>query len=553
MNALENEKPLIQNCVGDFSDLKTVYYKKRFLYSKYNPVKSIEGVIRQKAPVLSGTIVLIFSPCLWYGFDSLIKILPESSSVIAVEADDRLYELALKNMPAEQLDCSLKLFSKDSLSELDRTLRNLAASGKYKRILQLDFSAGTLLDSPFYSMVANAAQEIIAAFWMNRITLVRMGRLFSKNLFSNLRFLGTGSQLYQYEKSMSLPVLVCGAGESLDKTIIPEKGIFIIAVDAAVSSLLARGVCPDAVVSLESQSVIQKAYIGAESSFAKKIPFLFADIASRPSVPRSVTNKTIWFASRYAECSFLDSLQSDGVVHDFMQPLGSVGLAAVAIALRIRKSADVPVFVTGLDFSYSAGRTHAKHAPAMIQRWSQCDVLHPAENYDSAFSPPAFYVEGKNKMQVITIKSMQNYAESFKAVFSKEKNLFDIGLQGVSLNLPLASQDDLFRAASLAAGPADLGMPCNSNNGKHALMIEEFYARESSSLKILRDLLTYGEQSIYRDGALSLSLQIENLLRNREYLYLHFPDGYRLSMETNFLKRVRAEIDFFLKYIDTAL
>ena len=42
---------------------------------------------------------------------------------------------------------------------------------------------------------------------------------------------------------------------------------------------------------------------------------------------------------------------------------------------------------------------------------------------------------------------------------------------------------------------------------------------------------------------------ITEILKEREYLYLHFPDGTKLSLSQSFLNRVRAELDFFLKDI----
>jgi len=45
-------------------------------------------------------------------------------------------------------------------------------------------------------------------------------------------------------------------------------------------------------------------------------------------------------------------------------------------------------------------------------------------------------------------------------------------------------------------------------------------------------------------------VEIEKLLAAREYLYLHFPDGLKASFDLSFLKRVRAEIDFFIKDIE---
>jgi len=44
------------------------------------------------------------------------------------------------------------------------------------------------------------------------------------------------------------------------------------------------------------------------------------------------------------------------------------------------------------------------------------------------------------------------------------------------------------------------------------------------------------------------------LLEQHDYLYLHFPDGYKKpDLSQGFLKRIRAEIDFFLKDIESAL
>ena len=76
----------------------------------------------------------------------------------------------------------------------------------------------------------------------------------------------------------------------------------------------------------------------------------------------------------------------------------------------------------------------------------------------------------------------------------------------------------------------------------------EFIRKEKEQLEIIKQLMMFGEKSQFYDGT-DLKLQLKKLLECREYLYLHFPDGYKLSMDTPFLKRIRAEIDFFLKWI----
>lgn len=70
--------------------------------------------------------------------------------------------------------------------------------------------------------------------------------------------------------------------------------------------------------------------------------------------------------------------------------------------------------------------------------------------------------------------------------------------------------------------------------------IQEFYYKEEVMLQELREGLSTGNISQER---------ILEILEEADYLYLHFPDGYKPSLDISFLKRVRSEIDFFLKDI----
>ena len=74
MNESVQEKPRLVNAGQGFSVLKTVEYKGRFLYSKYNPAKAIETYI-DKMQVLSGTLIIACSPLLWYGIKKLKSLL----------------------------------------------------------------------------------------------------------------------------------------------------------------------------------------------------------------------------------------------------------------------------------------------------------------------------------------------------------------------------------------------------------------------------------------------------------------------------------------------
>ena len=72
------------------------------------------------------------------------------------------------------------------------------------------------------------------------------------------------------------------------------------------------------------------------------------------------------------------------------------------------------------------------------------------------------------------------------------------------------------------------------------LFVQWVFPGEKEKLIKLRQGLTTGNLD---------KKQLFALLESMDYLYLHFPDGHKASLEISFLKRVRAEIDFFLKDI----
>ena len=97
--------------------------------------------------------------------------------------------------------------------------KNYLQKRNIKRIIKIDFSAGTTLYPEFYSNLEITLQSIINQFWKNRITLVNFGRRYSRNLFKNLSSLKNSVPLTSLFKTVSKNILVLGTGESLEKTI----------------------------------------------------------------------------------------------------------------------------------------------------------------------------------------------------------------------------------------------------------------------------------------------------------------------------------------------
>lgn len=334
----------------------------------------------------------------------------------------------------------------------------------------------------------------------------------------------------------------------------------MIAVDAASASLKAMKIKIDAIVAVEGQLAIEKAYIGGTA----KSSLLIADITSRKAVTRHTRNAVTYFASKYTDSKFFKNLSQKEFFPQLVPPLGSVGLTAVYIALLLRANVNVPVFMSGLDFSFSLGRTHAKNAPAHISRLSTTNRFNPAENYAAAFRTGARQIFGKNNIPVFTDTALEGYAKSFTDTFSCIPNLYDAGKQGIPLGIQQIDSEKLKAyLETVQDSPSSLQemeknsnlKPENSlNNDKNdkSKAVKEYLESEEKALNRIKELLMFGND--VASCSCSFEEELASLIAPREYLFLHFPDGYKCkTSDLSFLKRVRGQIDFFLKDIKNEL
>ncbi len=545
MGRKEDESPKLLDTAGGRKDLKTVEYKGRLLYSKYNPTKAIETTIEKQA-FLPGTLVVIFSPVLWYGIEKLKNSLPSDCKILALEEDENLFLLSQKILQEE-----IPLFLLRETSQIDSWVRKSCLNGKIKRVFGLDFSAGVGFAKEKYERVLDGIREIIAVFWKNRVTLVKIGHLFSRNFIRNLPHLDRDSTLEDEEGKVNNPIIVFGAGEGLDFfpfDKIKASSFYILAVDAALPSLLERGIKPDAVVAMESQVAIEKAYIGSKDSRIT----LFLDLCSRSENSKILGGKRIWFSTKYSDGSFFDRLKDEKIIKNYIEPLGSVGLASVFIALKIRESERIPIFIVGLDFSFSVGRTHAKGTAQTKQRLISTTRIKQIDDIASSFSSATEKTESKKTGEkVITTKVLSQYAFQFNLMFASFPNLFDASIIGLDIGLTQKKIEDVFFPPSRSNDKEKVQDKKNEKYPKEKAI--PWCKKEKNELLKLKDLLSNGEKSVFFNKEENLENQIRSLIECREYLFLHFPDGFSARMDTSFLKRVRAEIDFFIKEIDIAL
>lgn len=529
----------------------TVSYKGKLLYSKYEPGKTILKRV-ERLSVSPGTLLLVFSPCMAIGLDELSRKLPSDCFALGCEWDEALFEFSKKYFTKGE---SRALASPADLARLPSVLMSrsprlldgtpLPAAGTFRKILRVDFSGGVSLNARLYDSLFDAAQDALARFWKNRLTLVKFGRRYSRDFFTNLARLPESAPLA--ERSVKKPILVCGAGESLEKTAREIQGraknFYVLSVDAALPSLRALGVEADAVVSDEAQAAIARSFIGAPKNVRA-----FLAMTSRPGAARAEFKRTTYFYARYCDANFLDDIAALKILPEPFLPMGSVGLTAARLALALRAGDDVPIFVTGLDFSYSAGRTHALSSDAHTLRLSSSWRAESAENYGAAFGGLSKKERGVDGGSVFTSEALLSYARLFRALFSRQKNMFDARESGLDIGL---ERKPCGAGAAAEGETADEG--ALEKRERRADETREkvlgFLRGEKSALEELLKILSDG--AAMEEG--ERKARLARLLERREYLYLHFPDGNALSLEPNFLSRVRAEAAFFMKDICRAI
>lgn len=527
----------------------SVLYKDKYLYSKYDPSKSILNII-SNIEIPEYSIILIFSPVLWHGLKELLEKLPETSFIAAFEYDSQLYDLALKNIPEELqpfFNSKIKIYNSKNISEYYDSIQKQ----HYRKQLKIDFSAGSVFFKAEYDSITILTQRIIDQFWKNRLTLIKFGRLYSKNIFKNLRLLPHSIPLQKIYKTIDRPLIVLGAGESLNETIVGLKecqnSFFIIAVDAAANPLLENGIMPDAIIAVEGQQAIEKAYIGKPSD--SKI-LLIMDLVSRNHIPYITNGKTSFFISEYASMNFMERLNGLGLLPPVIPPLGSVGLAAMEIALHLRADETIPVFFSGLDFSYSPGITHAKETPAHKNILISNSKLKSLFNFASAFGQGNFPVQSKNSTVMYSSKVLEAYGLLFTEQFSDKKNIFDLGTTGIDLKTTRTDFKTVIE--SIQQYPSKTGISID-NDVTIEKAVKDFLTEEKNQLEILKSLFTNGDASEHRMEQLTLKEQIDSILKCREYLYIHFPDASGPTNQQSFYNRIRIELDFFLKEIQLVL
>lgn len=563
----------------------TIRYRNRFLYSPRAPregaVRRVELAIR-RGEIRERSLLFVPSAGLGYGLPELLQSLPAGCHVLCVETDQKLMALAAGTPPAGAAPPAISPpmrsraarpenedrvgqaapappFPRDPRLTVVRAggpegaLQALHALGvwRFRRVVPIALCGGYDLDRPAYDAIRQALEGEIRLFWQNKMTLIRLGRLWVRNLFENLALLPQAGDLEGLRTDR--PVLVAGAGPSLDGAlgwIRAARGLLRLAcVDTALPVLREAGLRPDMVFVLEAQAANAQDFLGwGEPPACLPGTPLVCDLTVHPSLARRFAADLRFFASRFAPLRLLDRLEAAGLLPRAIPPLGSVGVAAVHLCLELTRG---PVLLAGLDFSYPGGRTHARGAPAQRRDHAASGRLAPAGQaaWEGLLGRPRLRRRDRGGRPLLTDLVLESYADQLARRIREEGRVFDLGREGLPLGAaPVESLADLERVCSSAPPPrpAYRRPPPLGEGGAEA--VRRFLAGELAGLEELAGMLRrrLGGASGGAAGADAGDEALRERIGELDYLYLHFPEADpRPSLERGFLARLLLSAEDF--------
>jgi hypothetical protein len=512
----------------------TVRYGGRLLYSSVDPLRGVMQRLDSVVPKAVPPRTLVFVPSigLGHGLAELVARTPPSSHVVCVETDQRLFAAACGLRPRLFPDHPrLTVVRGDDPAAVARMAHGLGM-GRFRRVLIVPLSAAYDADRERYDRLADVLRDAVRVHWQNRMTLIRMGRLWVRNLIANLAALPRAADWTALRGDG--PILVAGAGPSLERRLAwiaaNRERLRVLAVDTALPVLADAGLAPDIVFALEAQWANLEDFLGASLDACS----LVADLTATPSLLRRAPRLYLC-ASQFAPTALLTRLAAAGLSPAAIPPLGSVGVAALHLALRLTSG---PVLAAGLDFAYSGGRTHARGAPAMRAALAASDRLAPADSAAASalLGRRLLRVADKRGEPTLSDVVLQGYAREAVRVAEtagaagRVTDLDAGGLDKGGQPLAQGMPEGWPRLARRAPEPA----PC-WDRGAVALFVADERERLAAAASLVERLLAAPDGS----AASGLDPRAESLLREVDYLSLDFPDAAPIpSADPRYLRRL---------------
>lgn len=434
-----------------------VRFRGRFLYSDRTPRSGAER--RAAAAALPPRhLIIVPSPLLWYGVEQLLQRSDAPGALLCVELDPALAALSRRYLPSSLAqDSRVRFITLDDPATLDASITELGCEA-FSGCDIVSLSGGYLLHRSRYRALESYLRAVLRRNWQNRLSLIRLGRRWLLNTFTNLPDLAESRALSEYR--FERPVVLVAAGESLEAhlpSLRAHRGaICIVAADTALGPLVEGGVTPDLVVVLEAQLINLEHVLGFLNTGAA---FAF-ELSSAPQLLRRIPpERRYFFASRFTETAALRRLEQTAPVKPWIAPRGSVAVAALEAVARAAPE-DVAVHLVGTDFAFRLGKPHARGSGS--HRWylRYTERLAPDALYDQAIARPLLTLQDESGQTVRSDTILAGYRDQLlHAIAVSGVSALEIAADGPFTGLPTGLPRSTYTGISAEEVTGDAPQP----------------------------------------------------------------------------------------------
>ncbi|MEA1910674.1 MAG: 6-hydroxymethylpterin diphosphokinase MptE-like protein, partial [Spirochaetota bacterium] len=331
------------------SGLPTAKVEGKFIHSNRDPVREADRLIISEIPEnISSCIVEGFG--LGYYVDAILTLRPDIP-IIIVEPSAERFLSALEARDLKNIFTSpmVSLLIENKSESIHQILPGLPKGSiqifKHRALYELN--------REYYLEINILIQNFISRRDVNTATLKKFGKLWVRNLISNLELLPEAGDVGDLSGLFNnLPVLLLAAGPSLDKLLPLLKTLrnkfIIVAVDTSAPAVINAGVIPDFTVVVDPQYWNTRHLDRVDLS--KTI--LISESSTHPGIFRKNHSKMFFCGSLFPLGVFMEKFGGH------KKKLAAGGSVATTAWDFCRTLSSGQIFCGGLDLGFPENKTH---------------------------------------------------------------------------------------------------------------------------------------------------------------------------------------------------
>lgn len=397
-----------------------LYASGKAAHSKYDPEREAQTFGKD---CQNSAFVVIIGIAGGFHIDAFLKKNP-NCKIIAVEKTQADIDFLKENFPSVKKLCdnqNIIFCAEDSKTTLEQALVQNYFPAHHGAISSLSLRSWAQEAAADFDEIMERIKLALKEISADYSVQAHFGRLWSKNIFCNLKLLKKIQESGQNKASLSESDLqktaaVIAAGPSLDKTArilqADREKYFVIATDTALKILGRWKIKADAAVSIDAQCLSAEHFNGA----ATENTIFVLDLSANPSITKFAQERgakivfsdsghpLVSFASRFCKTKFLQLSSGSGTV-------------AICAADFARRCGFKRIKIFGADFGYSQGKPYAKG--------SYLDELYMSkqtriQNAETAFARLMFRTElKKNDRGFYQSPTLLRYQKSMEDFLQK--------------------------------------------------------------------------------------------------------------------------------------